>query len=136
MSMLRLVPTLDHLFREMNRFQRDFDSVVGRTGRGVLARNGFAAAYPTLNLWEDAEHVFAEAERPGYRLEDLEVFVVGPDQLVLKGERKPIQPENAVCHRQERTFGNFQRSVTLPSAVDDEKVEAKLEQGVLTVQLA
>jgi HSP20 family protein len=66
----------------------------------------------------------------------LEVYVVGRNQLVLKGERKPESPEKSICHRQERGLTSFTRSLTLPADVDPDQVEAKLEHGVLTVKLA
>jgi HSP20 family protein len=77
-----------------------------------------------------------EAELPGLDLKDLEIFVTGGTQLTLKGERKPQAPEKALWHRQERGFGAFNRTITLPFAVDAEKVEAKFENGVLLVKLA
>jgi HSP20 family protein len=45
-------------------------------------------------------------------------------------------PEKGVWHRQERGFGRFSRTVTLPFAVDASKVDAHFENGVLRVQLA
>ncbi|MGF1579233.1 MAG: Hsp20/alpha crystallin family protein [Gemmataceae bacterium] len=91
---------------------------------------------PALNVWEDGEHIHVTAEVPGLALEDLEVYVTGNSQLTIKGEVKQIVPEKAVRHRQERPFGKFVRSLTLPFAVDPERVEAKLEHGVLVLKLA
>jgi HSP20 family protein len=92
--------------------------------------------FPALNLWEDDDLLFIEAELPGYQLEDLEIYVVRNDQLVLKGERQAPEHAKAVCHRQERSFGTFNRTVSLPVAVDAEQVQARLENGVLKIQLA
>jgi HSP20 family protein len=130
MRMFRLTPNFDTFVREVNKFQQDLDSLFGRQ-----ATNG-VWNFPALNIWEDDDQVFVEAELPGYQLNDLEIFVVGTDQLVLKGERKPAEHPKAVCHRQERNFGVFNRSVTLPTAVDADKVEAKFENGVLKINLA
>src|SRR5262245_23670743 len=77
-----------------------------------------------------------EAELPGVELKDLEIHVTGGKELTLKGERRPVAPEGGVWHRQERAFGAFTRTLTLPFAVDPDKVEARLENGVLTIQLA
>jgi HSP20 family protein len=44
--------------------------------------------YPAVNLWEDDEHLYMEAELPGLGLEDLETFVSGGNQLTISGERK------------------------------------------------
>lgn len=123
---------LDQLFRELRRFQRDVDRMYDQANRGRSALSSF----PALNLREDAEHLYLEAELPGYKQDDLQVYVVGPDQLVIKGERKPMELEKAICHRQERAYGKFSRSLPLPAAVDADKVEAKLEHGILKLKLA
>jgi HSP20 family protein len=89
-----------------------------------------------LNVWEEKDNVLVEAELPGLDLKDLEIYVTGGNQLTIKGQRKPNVPEKGVWHRQERQFGTFSRSLTLPFPVDAEKVDAKLENGVLQVRLA
>jgi HSP20 family protein len=98
--------------------------------------SGAFAVFPTLNVWEENDQVFVEAELPGLDLKDLEIYVTGGNQLTLKGERKPAAPDKGAWHRRERTFGNFVRTLTLPFPVDADKVEAKLENGVLLVKLA
>jgi len=91
--------------------------------------------FPPVNLFEDEEDYRLEAEVPGLDLSDLEITVTGPNQLKIKGERKAIGPEKGVPHRQERSFGSFARVLTLPAVIDADKVEAKLEHGVLHVKL-
>ena len=99
-------------------------------GRGV------AAAYPAVNMWEDGESVYVEAELPGLEQEDLEIHVTGGKQLTVKGERIETAPEKGIWHRRERGFGSFVRVVTLPREVDRDKVDARLENGILLVRLA
>lgn len=93
-----------------------------------------ARAYPALALWEDADRLHLEAELPGFRIEDLEVAVLG-DELTIKGERKPEPKEGWTCHRSERVHGTFLRTLTLPVAVDPEAVTATLKDGILSVEL-
>jgi HSP20 family protein len=45
-------------------------------------------------------------------------------------------PEKVEWHRQERGFGSFERSIPLPAGVDPEKIDARLEHGVLTIRMA
>lgn len=92
--------------------------------------------YPPLNLWEDDDHLYVEAELPGFELSDLEIYVTGENQLSLKGERKQPQLEDGTWHRQERGHGSFSRVVELPTAVDAEKVSAEFKHGVLTITMA
>jgi HSP20 family protein len=117
---------LQQLQHEMNRL---FDRWGDGSDRGV-------AVFPPVNVWEEGEEVFVEAELPGVNREDLEIYVTGGNQLTLKGQRKPTAPEKSVRHRQERGFGSFVRVLTLPFPVDPGKVDAHLENGVLLVKLA
>jgi HSP20 family protein len=122
------------LFNPLQQFQSEVNRLFDRwAGEGRLAGLG---GYPALNVWEDAEHCYVEAELPGVELKDLEILVTGGNQLTLKGERRQPEVDRGVWHRQERPFGAFSRSLALPFHVDPDKVEAKLEDGVLQVRLA
>lgn len=118
---------ISQLQSEMNRlFERWGDG-----GRGLT----FATTYPAVNVWEDGENIFVEAELPGLDPKDLEIHVTGGNQLTLKGERKQELPEKGVVHRQERGFGNFVRVLTLPLPVNADRVDARFENGVLLLKL-
>lgn len=91
-------------------------------------------AYPAVNIWEDEDNVYAEAELPGIKMEDIEVSVVG-NELTLKGERKQDDAIKGNYHRQERGVGGFTRVLQLPIDIDTQKVEATLRNGVLLITL-
>lgn len=116
--------------------REEMDRLFDRWTFGEPSWPGLAVSYPPVNVWEDEEFVYAEAELPGMKLEDIEIYVTGEDQLTLKGVRHPLTPEKVEWHRQERGFGPFERVVPLPIPVVPAKVEAKLEFGVLTVKMA
>ena len=114
---------LRSLQREMNHLFEGFD------GGTSISR------YPALNVWGNADSVVVTAEIPGIDVADLDLNVVN-NQLTLKGERKADTPAtDAVCHRAERNTGKFVRTVRLPFAVENDKVTATYENGVLTVNL-
>lgn len=127
MRFLSGMPVVNSFVHEMNRLQRDLETAF---------TSPEAANFPALNIWEDEDHLYVESELAGFQQNDLEAFIVGHDQLVLKGESKPLNYEKAVCHRQERSFGKFERTVKLPFPVDGDKVEAKFTNGVLQLKLA
>lgn len=127
---------LRHEMRHMKRFQRALDRLFGRWGIELPEWPVLAKAYPPVNLWEDDEFVYAEAELPGLKLADLEITVTANNQLTLKGKREQAAPEKVEWHRQERGFGSFERSIELPASVDAGKVEAHLENGVLAIKMA
>ncbi len=91
-------------------------------------------SFPAINVWEDQRHIFAEAELPGLKMEELEVLISG-QELTIKGRRGDQPREGMTYHRRERGIGEFSRSVTLPMAVDADKVQAALRDGVLLVTL-
>lgn len=140
MALLTRWQPTENIWEEMTRFQRDMERemerIFGRWGVGARPWPALAAAYPLLNMWEDDNHLYAEAELPGIKLEDLEIYVTGEDQLTIKGTRPAAEMEKGTWHRQERGVGTFSRPLTLPIGVDPAKVEARLENGVLTIQMA
>lgn len=121
------------VWNQLVQFQDEMNRLFNRWN-GHSPLNG-SVGFPALNVWEGGEEVFVEAELPGLQLNDLEIYVSGGNQLTVKGERKPCGPDKGTWHRQERVFGTFTRSLTLPFPVDADKVEARLENGVLQVKL-
>jgi HSP20 family protein len=128
--------TFDPVWNQLQSFQHEMNRLFDRWG-GDGGRSLFGAqAYPAMNVWEEGDTVHLEAELPGQDLKDLEIYVTGGNQLTVKGERKqPAAEKKGVWHRQERGFGQFSRTLTLPFAVDADKVEARLENGVLSLRL-
>jgi HSP20 family protein len=116
---------------EMARLLDDFSQTAPLVGRPGWRPTG---VFPALNVWEDGQNLYAEAELPGFRMEDLEVSVAG-NELSIKGERKDEHQEKGACHRRERATGLFNRVLRLPVDIDANKVEATLKDGILFITL-
>lgn len=123
--------TMNPVWRSLHDMHHEFNRVFDRVENPPFG----AVEFPGLNVWEADEALHVEAELPGLELSDLEIFVTGRNQLTIKGERKPPVLEKAVAHRQERGYGKFERSLTLPYPVNEEAVEARFENGVLKIRL-
>lgn len=136
MALLTRWEPFGSLQQDMARLQREMGSWFNRLGSGGRAWMDQTYAYPALNLWEDENFLYAEAELPGLKMDDLEISVTGEEQLTLKGERKQAASENVAWHRQEREYGSFERVVRLPVSVDPNGVEARFEYGVLMIKMA
>jgi len=110
----------------MDRIFEDFGSEFPALGAG------FVGTFPRMNVRETADRYTLEAEVPGLRLEDVEITCSGRD-LSLRGERKDSgeSPESYV--RRERPTGAFVRTISLPAEVDQDKVTATLEDGILEI---
>ena len=118
-----------------NRIWDAMDRVFGSPVALADRTDGTPTTYPALNLWEDDENLFLEAELPGLSQERIEITVAEGDQLTIAGERQTSAPQGCIWHRQECGYGRFSRTVTLPVVVDADKVEAHYESGVLSVTL-
>jgi HSP20 family protein len=97
---------------------------------------GFGLTVPDLDVREGANSIVVEAELPGVDEKDVSVTLAN-GVLTIKGEKKQEKEEKAEnYYMAERSFGSFQRSIRLPDTVDEGKVEAKFDKGVLKVTAA
>ena len=121
-------------WQDFSRLHDEMNQLFDRWGGNGL-RGSSRNVYPPLNLWEDDNHLFVEAELAGLEMSDLEIFVNGENQLTIKGERKQPEPENGNWHRQERGVGAFSRLIDLPYPVNSDDVSAEFKHGVLTITM-
>jgi len=122
---------LDRLHNEMNRVFGDFF-------RGDLADSGafFSGTWaPAVDLSETDDAYLVRAELPGMKKEDVKI-TFNNGLLTIRGEKKnETEEKNRTYHRIERSYGSFERSFNLPGAVKSGNVEAKYDDGVLTITL-
>jgi len=132
MTTSRLLPSL---WADFDRLSGEVGRLLGAWGVDLPQQMSLNVAFPPLNIWEDADAFHLQAELPGMSQENVNVAVTHRNQVTLSGERTPETDEKVRWHRRERGFGRFQRVLKLPAPVDAEKVEAKLEHGLLRVTL-
>jgi HSP20 family protein len=113
----------DQLRQEVDRLFFDFE-------RGAPE----AHAYPSARFEDTGAAFVVRAEVPGLAPNEVELSATA-STLTLRGERKVSAPEGYTAHRNERSAYRFARTFELPTKIDADKVEAKLEHGVLTVTL-
>jgi HSP20 family protein len=90
---------------------------------------------PAVDIYEDADKLVLKLEVPGIDEKNLDVQVEN-NTLTVKGERKPETEEKEEnFQRIERSYGRFNRSFTLPSTVETDKISAKYTAGVLKLEL-
>jgi HSP20 family protein len=121
--------------REMDRmFDSFFDTFPDRSGR-ALTTVGWSGITPAVDIAETDKELVFTAEVPGVSEKDVEVTLSG-DLLTIKGEKKAEHEEkNGGYSYMERRFGSFSRSVRLPFKVEDEKIDAQYDKGVLTIHI-
>lgn len=90
---------------------------------------------PSLDLTEVNGSYQIRMDVPGMKAEEINIDVNG-DVVTISGERKEEKEEKGEkYHRVERHFGSFSRTVRLPFAVREDKIDAQLKDGVLTLKL-
>ena len=117
--------------------QREFDGLMGRFlgGRESNGGGGYLAPY-AVDVREDADHIYVEAEMPGFKKDEIDITLEN-QTLTISGERQEKKDEEKKGEHllHERRYTRFLRSFTLPPTVNDQTVNAKLNEGVLTVTL-
>ncbi|MHA1165876.1 MAG: Hsp20/alpha crystallin family protein [Alphaproteobacteria bacterium] len=121
---------------DMNRL---FDRFTGGSFPSLPHLFGSAtqsAILPDVDVRESGGEIVIEAELPGVEEKDISVSIRN-GMLTIKGEKKfEHEEEKDDYQRMERYYGSYHRSMSLPDSIDEEKIEAKLDNGVLTVKLA
>jgi HSP20 family protein len=91
--------------------------------------------FPAVNVWVGENDAMVKAEIPGAEIEKIDISVI-VDSLTISGSREPVTlGEGESYHRQERDFGRFTRTLQLPFNVEVNKVDARYENGILSITL-
>ena len=93
-----------------------------------------SGSYPPLNVFRKGDDFTLVAELPGVTSSDLDIQVKGRT-VRLSGSKSVNYPEKASVHRRERLQGRFDRSITLPIEVDQERASAQFRDGILAITL-
>jgi HSP20 family protein len=102
-----------------------------------LGENGSvtSAWVPAVDITENKETVRITTELPGVQPEDVKLSVEN-NVLTIRGEKRSTHEEkNDRMHRYERQYGSFERTFSLPGTVDVDRIEARYDNGVLTVEM-
>ena len=123
---------LRELEQVTDRMRRMLEQTFGGFGfpSQVLEREGWS---PFVDLEETDDAYIVEAELPGVRREDVNIELVG-NELSISGVIKERERKGTL-RRSSRRTGRFDYRVSLPDHVDEDRIEASLAEGVLTLQL-
>jgi HSP20 family protein len=88
---------------------------------------------PAMDVTESDMQYTIEIDLPGVKSSDVKLEI-HEDKLSIAGSRVAAEPaEGSQRHREERSFGEFRRTLVLPKQIDADKVDAQFQDGVLTV---
>ena len=113
----------------------DFDDIVKDFFSGFSNIRASRGVYPLLDIKEDKDKYTIGIEIPGVEKKDLKISVK-KEKLVIQGEKKEEKKKEQESYlRVERSYGKFVRSISLPTEVDQSKITAKYNDGVLKITL-
>ncbi|HZA27063.1 MAG TPA: Hsp20/alpha crystallin family protein [Actinomycetota bacterium] len=122
-------------FRDLMSIQNEMNRLFGRTYGGDVGETSRGAWTPSLDVYETQEKFVITMELPGVSPDDVDISVED-STLVVRGERKFYREQDQDSFlRIERRFGEFTRSLTLPSTADAEGIQASFDQGVLMIEV-
>jgi len=123
-----MLPVLNRRRTELTQdpFDWDLDRLLNRwMGEAAWPSSAYA-----VDIHEDDDHVYVEAEMPGFKKDQINV-TIEQGILSITAEREAQSKDGVKEHLRERRRTRYQRLFTLPTTVDDSKVEARFEDGVL-----
>ena len=124
-------------FRDLVGIQDELNRLFGRTFTGgeSMRPSATGAWMPAMDVFERDDAIVAKLELPGIEPNDVEVAVEDAT-LTVSGKREFASETNEEnYHRVERRYGSFSRSIALPQTADVEKVSARFDKGVLTIEV-
>ncbi|KMQ51758.1 Heat shock protein Hsp20 [Chitinispirillum alkaliphilum] len=111
------------------------DNFFADTGFESPNRQLAKGTWPRVDVSEDEENYRLHADLPGMDKKDINIRIEN-GVLYMEGEKKEeVKREKGRYTHLERNFGKFSRSFTLPEEIDQERIEGKMENGVLELVL-
>ena len=115
----------------------DMDRFFNRFWRRPLASSTAVRRswIPAFDIRETDEQILLSAALPGLNKKDIDISLHDGVLTITAEREKRATDKNETVHYAEQRYGKFARSFSLPTEVDEDKVEAKYNQGVLSIAL-
>jgi HSP20 family protein len=120
-------------FEDLEQLQQQLAQVLPGWARMPAWASVDTEFSPLADVEETDDAYVVEIELAGVKKEDIKVELSG-HRLSVTGERKEKQRQGTL-RRRTRTVGRFRYEITLPGDMDDKKVDAHLDEGVLTIRI-
>ena len=122
-------------FRGFRREIQEIENMLRRVGRRLPSVLPVGAGAPSIDVAETKDALEVTVELPGVDEKNIKVTLEG-NQLVISGEKKEeATRDEKDWHVEERRYGSFYRSMSLPFSPGEKAVEAHLDKGVLHVKV-
>lgn len=119
------------VLHEMNRLRREMNNIFS-SYPGSSSTN---ATYPLINVYDNPDTIVVTAELPGMTKEKIAIRFVD-NSLTLSGKLNDCdESKKMTIIRRERSKGDFEKTVRLPSKITAERIEASFVNGILSISL-
>lgn len=118
------------VWREMDRLRKDMDGLFSNYNQSVAS-----TTYPLVNVYEDPDNLVLTAELPGMTSNKVSI-TYSDGVLTISGKQElPDKVKKLTAIRQERNEGAFEKSISIPSKIVQEKINATFKDGILVITL-
>ena len=120
---------------DLARLHGEMDDLFDSFFRGLDRPFAGYKAWPAIDVAEEEDAIIVRAEVPGCKADDIDISVHG-NVLTISGEKKLSEEKKEKgYYHVESSYGSFRREVTLPTDVNQSKVDATYKDGVLSITL-
>jgi HSP20 family protein len=118
------------VWSEMERLRREMNGLFSDYGR-----TSGSTTYPLTNVYEGGENIVVTAELPGMTKDGVSI-TFSDGALTISGKQEPLaNVKKMTVIRQERSLGDFEKTLRIPTKIDQGKIAASFANGILTVTL-
>jgi len=118
------------VWSEMERLQREMNNLFSNYGR-----SSGSTTYPLTNVYDSRENIMVTAELPGMTKDSVSI-TYSDGVLTISGKQEPLENiKKMTVVRQERAVGNFEKTLRIPTKIDQEKITASFTNGILIITL-
>lgn len=120
---------------DLARLHGEMDDLFDGFFRGLDRPFAGYKAWPAIDVAEEEDSIIVIAEVPGCKADDIDISVHG-NVLTISGEKKLSEEKKEKgYYHVESSYGSFRREITLPTDVNQSKVDASYKDGVLSIAL-
>jgi HSP20 family protein len=132
---MTLVPIHKSRNNGLATLHHEMDDLFDSFFRGLDRPFAGYKTWPAIDVAEEDNAIVVRAEVPGCKAEDIDISVFG-NRLTISGEKKLTEEKKEKgYYHVESSYGSFRRELTLPTDVDQEKIDAVCKDGVLSITL-
>jgi len=119
------------IWSEMERLRREMNGLFNDYGHATGAKT-----FPLVNVYDDKDTITVTAEMPGLTKEQVNI-TFSEGTLTLSGKREvPVKLKEMGVLRKERAEGDFEKTLRIPTKINQDQIRASFKDGILTVSMA